>query len=226
VALRKLLRSQLDEIVKRLATGESAKNLAIEFGVTRSYVSLLKAKALDPSRVFKSKPPARKLVPSELAELKILLETTLPVDHGIQERRRPEEWRLEHGFILAEKLFKKKISKATVTQLMAPYVTKRKPYVYSRPTPPVPHHIDQIDPELAKDPDYVAYYLSPICQQIVWREYELAVKDYDERLARQSKPESEPTAPPTISSAPLLGKRTGKHSKSKGSPFTKAKKRK
>lgn len=226
MALRKLLRSQLDEIIRRVATGESAQKVAIEFGVTRSYVSLLKAKALDPSRVFKSKPPARKLIPSELAELQVLLETTRPVDHGIQEKRKPEEWRLEHGYILAEKLFKKKISKSAATRLMTPYLPKRKPYVYSRPTPPVPHHIDQLDPELAKDPDFVAYYLSPICQQIAWREYEWAVKDYDERLARQSKPESEPTAPPTISPAPLLGKRTGKHSKSKGSPFTKAKKRK
>ena len=59
------------------------------------------------------------------------------------------------------------------------------------PQPPKPHHINQILPELAQDPEFVAYYLSPICEQIAWREYECALADWNARFAATEEREKE-----------------------------------
>jgi hypothetical protein len=227
----RLSRAQREEITRRVLAGEKARPLAEEFGVTRAYVSLLKNQALDPERFIKAAPLSKKLTPDELERFRQTLATTTPEDHGYHSYPRPEDWKLEHGFLLAEKLFGKKPSKRVVTECMAPHIRKRQPFVFGRPQPPKPHHISQISPELAGDPDYVAYYLSPICEQIAWREYERALEDYEARFAKdEERVEAERdevttmpawdyrTAPP--------GKRTGKHAKGKGSPFTKPKRRK
>lgn len=218
---KRFTKAQRDEIASRGMAGEKTIALAKEFNVTTSYVNMLKVQAVDPTRY--QKPPAtllKKLTAAELAEIEQVLTTTTPADHGIKSYPRPSQWLIEHGLPLAEKLFKKQPSMRVVNGFMAAHISKRMPFEFARPTPPIPHHIDQIPPDLAKDPSYVAYYLSPICEQIAWRCYESAVKDYDDRLAgieqRRSTAE-ETTFPPII--AQQKG-RTGKHGKSKGSPFT------
>ncbi|NJM37274.1 MAG: hypothetical protein HC845_05045 [Akkermansiaceae bacterium] len=45
---------------------------------------------------------------------------------------------------------------------MAPYIPKRSDFKWGKPQPPEPAKLEDIPPELASDPDYVAYYMSPI----------------------------------------------------------------
>jgi hypothetical protein len=228
---KRLSQEQREEITRRVLAGEKAKPLAEEFGVTRAYVSLLKNQALDPERFVKMSPLSKKLTPDEVEQFKKTLGTTTPADHGFRSYPRPEQWKLEHGFLLAEKLFGKKPSLRVVKEIVTPFIPKRKAFEFGRPQPPQPHHISQISPEFADDPDYVAYYLSPICEQIAWREYEMALADYEARFAgdeERAKAADEPVFPvgsPDFR-VPAPGMRTGKHAKGKGSPFTKAKRRK
>lgn len=223
---KRITQEQRDQIASRGLAGEKTKALALEFGVTTSYVSLLKIQAVDPTRYQKkTEPLLKKLTANELAEIEQVLATTTPADHGMKSHPQPGQWLLEHGQPLAEKLFKKQPSRRSVAEFMAPHLSRKRHFEFTRPTPPLPHHIDQIPADLAKDPSYVAYYLSPISEQIAWRSYECALKDYDERFGGGNPPPSaeEAAAPPKIT-APQE-KRTGKHAKSKGSPFTPPKKR-
>ncbi len=228
---QRLSQVQREEITRRVLAGEKARPLAEEFGVTRAYVSLLKNQALDPERFVKISPLSKKLTPDELERFRQTLATTTPADHGFRSYPRPEEWKLEHGFLLAEKLFGKIPSRRVVKEIVTTFIPKRKPFEFARPQPPQPHHISQISPEFADDPDYVAYYLSPICEQIAWREYEMALADYEARF-EAGEERAEAMRDQVSSDAqedfrlPTPGTRTGKHAKGKGSPFTKAKRRK
>ncbi|MGL4399575.1 MAG: hypothetical protein ACRCXD_06880 [Luteolibacter sp.] len=227
----RLSEAQREEITRRVLAGEKARPLAEEFGVTRAYVSLLKNQALDPERFVKISPLSKKLTPEELERFRQTLATTTPADHGFPSYPRPEEWKLEHGSPLAEKLFGKNPSRRVVKECVSPFIPKRKPFEFTRPQPPKPHHISQISPEFAGDPDYVAYYLSPICEQIAWREYEMALADYEARFAageERAKAERDHLSDeaPEDFRVPAPGLRTGKHAKGKGSPFTKPKRRK
>ncbi len=230
-ATHRLTTEQRDEITSRVLAGEKAIALAAEFGVTRAYVSLLKATALDPER-FARKAEAKlsiKLTKAELDRLKQVFDTSTPEDNELIPAR--EKWMLEHGFQLAWKLFQKKPSVRAMKECMGSHLTRRPDWGDPKPKPPKPHHINQIDPEMAKDPDYVAYYLSPICEQIARREYELALADWEKRNPQGEQPiprheESRETFPPRHPARELSpGQRVGKHARSKGSPFTPPKKR-
>lgn len=228
---KRLSEAQREEITRRVLAGEKARPLGEEFGVTRAYVSLLKNQALDPERFVKAGPLSKKLTQDELERFRQTLATTTPADHGFPSYPRPEEWKLEHGSLLAKKLFGKDPSRRVIKECVTPFVPKRKAFEFGRPQPPKPHHISQISPELVGDPDYVAYYLSPICEQIAWREYELALADYEARFAageERAKAERDrlSTEAPEDFRVPAPGTRTGKHAKGKGSPFTKPKRRK
>jgi hypothetical protein len=213
--------------------GETATALGKEFGVTRAYVALLKAQALDPERFIRKRESklSLKLTAAELKKFDETLSSSTPADHDLVPTS--ERWSLEHGHQLAWKLFKKHPSVRVIKECLTPYMPKREDFRFTRPQPPKPHHINQISPDLAKDPDYVAYYLSPICEQIAWREYEMAVADWDERFAAteermldqaRAAPATAGFSPPPPQFAP--GQRSGKHAKSKGSPFTPPKRRK
>lgn len=235
-ATQRLNHEQRDEITRRVLAGEKAAALGGEFGVTRAYVALLKAQALDPQRFIRKKEAklSQKLTAAEIQQFDEVLATSTPEDHGLVPTS--QRWSFEHGHQLAGKLFpNKRPSVRVIKQCLTPYVPKREEFRFTRPQPPKPHHINQISPELAKDPDYVAYYLSPICEQIAWREYELAVADWDARFAAAEElHEAQLTharnAPPPATAAaeppPAPGQRLGKHAKSKGSPFTPPKHRK
>lgn len=227
----RLTQAQREEITRRVLAGEKARPLAEEFGVSRAYVSLLKNQALDPGRFLNKTPLAKKLTPEELEKLRNTLATTTPVDHGYHSYPRAEEWKLEHGYLLVKKLFNKNASRRVIIECMTPHIPKRQSFQFTRPQPPKPHHISQISPEFASDPDYVAYYLSPICEQIARREYEMALADYEARFAgNEERGTAEQEKNSTVSAAkfqlPTPGRRTGKHAKGKGSPFTSPKRRK
>jgi len=218
-------------MTRRVLAGETASAIGKEFGVTRAYVALLKAQALDPER-FRRKAEAKlaiKLSPAELQRFDEVLSTSTPEDHDLIPTS--ERWTLEHGYQLAWKLFKKRPSVRAIKECVTPYMPRREDFQFTRPQPPKPHHINQIPPELAVDPDYVAYYMSPICEQIAWREYEMAVADWDSRAAAtEAREQAAAQAPPPAARAPgwppTPGLRTGKHAHNKGSRFTPPKRRK
>jgi hypothetical protein len=221
------------EATRRVLAGERAVDLAAEYGCTRAYISLLKAQALDPER-YRRKAEAKlslKLTDLQMAELKRIFDTSTPEDNDLIPAR--EKWSLEHGFQLAMKLFEKKPSVRAMKECMGDHLTRRPDTGDPKPKPPKPHHINQIDPEMAKDPDYVAYYLSPLAERIARREYEIALEEWEKRHPNGEEDESYrepgdgdwqyPAARPQRHFAP--GQRVGKHAKSKGKPFTPSKKR-
>ncbi len=221
---------QREEATRRVLAGETAAALALEYGCTRANISLLKAQALDPER-YKRKAEAKlsiKLTPEQIAKLKELFETTTPEENDLIPAR--PRWNLDLGFQLAKKLFDKKPSVRAMKEIMGPLLRRRPDTGDPMPEPPKPHHINQLDPELAADPDFVAYYLSPICEKIRWREYELALAEWHKRnnarLKNRSEPEEDIQMNPGWPPTPQIGQRFGKHAKSKGSPFTKPKRRK
>lgn len=230
---RRMTPEQREEATRRVLAGEKAAALAVEYGCTRAYISLLKAQALDPDR-FKRKFEAKlklKLTDEEIARLKHLFDTSTPEDNELIPAR--ERWSLDHGFQLVMKLFGKKPSVRAMKECMGDHIVRRPDFGDPKPKPPKPHHINQIDPEMAKDPDYVAYYLSPICEQIAWREYEFALAEWEKRHpnGEEDGPYREPREddwqyPAMTPQRQLVpGQRVGKHAKSKGKPFTPPKKR-
>jgi hypothetical protein len=224
-ATHRLPRETRDEITRRVLAGEKAVALGAEFGVTRAYVSLLKATALDPDR-FKRKAEAKlsqKLTAEDVDHLKQVFASSTPEDHNLNHPI--ERWTLEHGLQLAWKLFSKKPSVRAMKECMGELLARRPDYGDPKPKPPRIPKINQIDPELAKDPSYVAYIRSPIYQQIARREYEMALADWERRnpnvaenaIAKNEGPletleGSRGSGPPN--------QRVGKHAKTKGSPFT------
>jgi hypothetical protein len=204
--------------------------LSEEFSVTAEYVRLLKRQHLDPER-FRKKELAKlskKLTDEEVVKFHEVLSTTVPKDHGFPPH--PKWWDLAHGASLADLLFNKRPSIRILKDHVTPYMPKREDFRFGRPEAPKQLSLEDISPEFASDPDYVAYCLSPICQQIREREYELALADYEERFAESDERERlaeermKAMAEPSFQFAPI-GKRTGKHAKGKGSPFTPPKKK-
>lgn len=232
--VQRLTKEARDELTRRVLAGEKGPQLAKEFGVTRAYVSLVKVTALDPER-FKRKAEAkllRKLTEAEIARLQEIFKTSTPEDHDLLPIR--ERWALEHGIELARKLFGKTPSPRAMRACMGDLLKRRPAHEYDpKPMPPKVKTLKQIDPELAKDPTYVAYIQSEIYQKIAWREYEMALADWkrrhpedgDEGAGAESagKPDFPKSLPSTAAPAP--GQRVGKHAKSKGSRFTPPKKR-
>lgn len=219
--------AQREEILRRVMAGEKLAPIASDFNVTRAYVSLIKNQALHPERFATKFELSKKLIPSEIEELKKVLASSIPTDHDLIPHS--DDWSIDHGYQLAEKLFKKRPSKRTITECLAPYLQERRPNYFPKPQPPKPPHPSQIHPDLAKDPDFVAYYMSPLAQRLAQKEYELALADYEARFASEderAKIAAEKAANPPRSMPPQVGKRFGKHAHSKGSPFTAPKRKK
>jgi len=232
-ATHRLSKETRDEITTRVLVGEKAAALAIEFGVSPAYVSLLKATALDPER-FKRKAEAKlslKLTAQETEELKQVFATSTPADNDLIPARK--NWTLEHGFQMAWKLFSKKPSVRGMKECMGGLLKRRSDPGDPKPQPPQPIRFNQINPELAKDPSYVAYVQSPIYQKIAQKEYEMALAEWERR-----HPDGEESVAMLGNEEPVediadsralpsrsFAQPSGKHSKGKGSPFTPPKKR-
>lgn len=221
----RLTGEQRAEITRRALAGENQVEISEEFGVTRACVSLLKAQALFPERYEKKRwEMARKLSDAELAEFRAAVLKSTPVELGLDPLTKL--WCMDHGYQLAKRMFGKNPGVRVMRECMEPVLPRGKPEQLRRPQPPEPHAIEQLAPEFANDPDFVAYYLSPICEQIARREYEISLKywiarhgDVEEIEPAEDEPEPLPPAPP----AP--GRRIGRHAGSKGSPFTQSKRK-
>jgi hypothetical protein len=233
-AQKRLNQDQRDEITRRVLAGEPAAALGREFGVSRAYAALLKAQALDPERFIRKQESmlSQKLTAAEVTKFHEVLSTKTPEDLDLVPTS--EFWSYEHVQQLARRLFpNKRPSVRVLKECLAPYQRKRSEFRITKPQPPKPHHINQLPPELAKDPDFVAYYLSPVSEKLAWREYELALADWNTRHPEGEPPETLSENPQADSPAPAMptepaaapGQRVGKHAKSKGSPFTPPKRR-
>lgn len=234
----KLTPEQREEIVRRVLAGESSTAVAKDYGVTRACVSLLKMQAVDPEGQRRKKEAKRKknltikLTDDEIELFHKEVSSGTPESHGLIPA--VERWNLDHGYQMAMKLFGKRPSVRVMKELMDRHILRWEDYQHLKPKPPKPHHISQIDPELAKDEDYVAYYLSPICQQIAQREYELALEQWEERYGENASKVREendddldfPGHQPQFMPRHVPGQRVGKHAKSKGSRHTPPKRRK
>ena len=227
---------QRAEATRRVLAGEKATALAAEYGVTRAYISLLKAQALDPERFLEKrrKKLTRKLTGEELEKFREAIATQNPFELGLDPPT--IRWHECHGQQLAERMFGKRPSKRVVDECLAPVMRRKPDPILRRPQPPPKHHINQLDPELAKDPDFVAYYLSPVCERIAQREYELALADWVARYgdAEEIDPQGRDASGdadavdwqvPDLPRASFPGRRVGKHAGSKGSPFAPPKKK-
>lgn len=236
----RLTEEQRAEATRRVLAGEKAVALAEEYGVTRAYISLLKATALDPERFEKKREQklTRRLTDAELASFRETIESSNPYELGLDPPTL--RWLLDHGAQLAQRMFGKRPSKRVLEQCMEPVLRGKPDRMLRRPQPPQPHHVNQLDPELARDPDFVKYYLSPVCEQIARREYELALEDWIARYGDVDEVDPDSGRPvggiddvawetpdgdhrPAFPPAP--GRRVGKHAGSKGSPFTPSKKK-
>jgi transposase len=247
----KLTAEQREEILRRLAAGETQASIGRDFQVSHTTVYLVKKQASEAGQADRERAFKKRLLPAETDRLKSTIQETLPTDHGIRttEPEKPDVWTITRARELARKLFGKSPSVRALTEC----VPQAPPRVYdfglTPPKPPGPPNVDLLPPDLAADKDFVKYYLSPIARQIEQREYEAALAHYHERLAREGKlkaeaPEAEtgsetdsddelspPPSPPVARAGfptgpPAPGTRVGKHAKSKGNPFTKPKRRK
>ncbi len=118
----RLSKERREEITRRVMSGERAADLGREFGVTRAYVSLLKAYVLHPQRyVLKAqKRFSRKLTPNELHQFEAALASGTPETFKLKPTS--WHWTLDHAFQLAWKLFKKRPSLRVVKLCLAPYL--------------------------------------------------------------------------------------------------------
>lgn len=248
-----LTKEQRAEILRRLGEGEKQVALGKEFNVTRAAISLLKQRTADPARFANKYEWKKRLTDGEIATFKHTLDTTLPKDHDLDVLGPAPSrlWTMERGYALANKLFRKEPAVRIMKDCMGDHLTRRPDSYLTPPEPPPPRDLRRLPPELAADKDFVKYYLSPIALQIEQREYELALEHYhqlhakflqqqasqatatlrppeldDDAWADPSPPPLPGTGPSDPSPPPAPGHRLGKHAKSKGSPFTKAKRTK
>lgn len=110
----RLNKAQRAEITRRVMQGENAAALGREFGVTRAYVSLLKAYVLYPERyVLKGqKRLSRKLTPDELRRFQSSLARGTPETYDMKPAA--SFWSHDHALQLAWKLFRKRPSKRVI----------------------------------------------------------------------------------------------------------------
>ena len=244
---------QRAEILRRLATGETQTSVAKDFNVTRAAISLLKQKTADPDRFVAKYGLKKRLTATEISTLKQTLDSTLPKDHDLDcvGHSLPKFWTMDRGYALADKLFGKQPSVRIMKECLGDHLARRPDGPLAPPEPPGPRDIRRLPPELAADKSFVKYYMSPIALQIEQREYELALEHYHLQLAKQQQREAAntpddslppalddddwdddwavpplKTGPNNISATPPPGRRIGKHAKSKGTPFTKPKRKK
>lgn len=248
-----LTEEQREEILRRLATGETQVSVAKDFNVTRAAISLLKQRTANPERFAARYDLKKRLSPQEADTLKQTFDTSLPKDHGLDVLGPAPSrlWTMDRGYALAEKLFGRQPSVRVMKACMGEHLIRRPDGDLTPPEPPQPRDLRRLPPELAADKDFVKYYLSPIALQIEQREYELALEHYHKHRAEFEKRQAEQAArdilpaeldddewsgewspPPLTKDLPDLpptpgpGHRIGKHAKSKGSPFTKPKRKK
>jgi hypothetical protein len=236
------------EILNRLKAGERAATLAREFGVTRQAVSLLKIK----TATAKSRP---RLVGEEVDKLKKLATTTRPSDHGFEPPGSwYDQWSAKSLHKLGEKMAKRRLMVLPIRRLFQEWFGGWGGAPAGAYDPDQPKSLATI-PEELRDPEFLQFLrekaaaaIKPAAPEPVDRKVaEPSAKPANKKRGR--RPSADSLMPPpeaweflnaemarsanfdqgtkplnAMPPPPIM--RTGKHRKSKGSPFTAARKKK
>jgi hypothetical protein len=235
----RMTKEQREEISRRSLAGENQSKLAVEFGCSRAYISLLKTEALNPEKYRKKREQqlTRKLTEAELDRLLEAVRTSSPFTLGLEPPLR--EWDADHVIQIAHKWFGKKPSVRIIKECLQCAPRQKIDPLFCRPKPPEKHHISQLSREMAENEDFVEYYLSPAAERLAWRQYELALADWQKRFgdAEVAYPDNHPEPADTDDDMdfPVMrpihhpqghGQRVGKHAKGQSKPKRKKRKNK
>ena len=235
------------EILERLKAGERAVTLAREFGVTRQAISLLKIK----TTTAKSRP---RLVEEEVEKLRKLATTTRPSDHGFEPPGSwYDQWSAKSLHKLGETMAKRRLMVLPIRRLFHEWFGGWGGAPAGAYDPDQPKSLATIPKEL-RDPEFLQFLRGkaataiklPAPEPLARKVAEPPVKPVRKKRGRRSSAESlmpppeaweflneqlarppnfdQGTKPLNAMPTPIM--RTGKHRKSKGSPFTAARKKK
>lgn len=260
----KLTPEQRKELLARLEAGEKPGALASEYGISRQGVAQLRDYHLMPGLAKRKGLLRSRLLPEEREHIILLLRTTGPRDHAVENEGHghPDAWNTERLTALTRKLYNKKMFAYAARECIQEARPDPRFDPDAKPQPPGPPDIRDIAPELSMDEEFVEYYLSEASQKIRQKEYEWALREWEERQARKQRgedpdPQKRKRGRPRKNPLPLTpimdddastpfdgstpfpgmelltqatppepGKRSGKHAKSKGAPYTKPKRKK
>lgn len=188
----KLTPDQRQQILERIKGGEKPGPLATEYGVSRQAICQLRDYHLNPESAHRKRILRSRLLPEERRNIVQLLRTTVPRDHGVENEGsgHPDAWNTDRLTALAKRLYNKKMYAYAAREAIQEARPDPRFDPDAKPEPPGPPDIRDLDPEFAKDLEFVKYYLSPISQQIRQKEYEWALREWEERQARIAKGEA------------------------------------
>ena len=185
----KLTQKQRQELLQRIKDGEKPTPLAQEYNISRQAVCQLRDYHLKPESAHRKRILKSRLLPEERKNVVHLLRTTVPKDHGVHKEGHghPDAWNTDRLIALTKKLYNKKMYAYAAREAIQEARPDPRFDPDAKPEPPGPPDIRDLDPEFAKDKEFVEYYLSPISQQIRQKEYEWALREWEERQARIAK---------------------------------------
>jgi len=185
----KLTPEQRKKLLERLKAGEKPGPLSIEYQISRQAVCQLRDYHFNPDATRRKGVLRSRLLPEERNNVIHLLRTTYPRDHGVENEGygHPDVWNYERLTALTKKLYAKKMFMYAARECIQEARPDPRFDPDAKPQPPEPFDIRHLDPELANDKEYVNYCLSPISQQIRQKEYEWALREWEEREARKAK---------------------------------------
>lgn len=225
---------QRDEIVRRVEAGDVRAAIARDYGVSREAISQIYIRMTTSDEERRPSLRRRKLLTDdELAQFEKLLETTVPKDHDLHllGPGHPDFWSEDRARALMNAKFGKNPAAHVMKKCLSKHRNAPEYDPDQPPPPPLPHDIRRLSPEMAANEEFVEYYLSKKAWELTLREHELAVREWEKDkakrdAARAKKAAEEPPPPPPAREPLAPGMRVGKHRASKGSPFTKPKRRK
>jgi len=187
----KLTPEQRKELLARLQAGEKPGPLSKEYGISRQAVCQLRDYHLNPGEARRKGILRSRLLPEERENIIQLLRTTTPRDHGVENEGHghPDSWNTERLTALTRKLYSKKMFQYAARECIQEARPDPRFDPDAKPEPPGPPDIRYLDPELAKDKEFVEYFLSEASQQIRQKEYEWALREWEERQARKASGE-------------------------------------
>lgn len=187
----KLTPEQRKHLLERLKAGEKPGPLSLEYKISRQAVCQLRDYHLHPDTAHRKGILRSRLLPEERKNIIHLLRTTYPRDHGVENEGHghPDAWNFERLTALTKKLYNKKMFMYAARECIMEARPDPRFDPNAKPQPPSPPDIRHLDPELAKDKEFVEYYLSPRSQEISQKEYEWALREWEEREARKARGE-------------------------------------
>lgn len=181
----KLTPEQRKKLLERLAAGEQTSKLAHEYGVSRQAVSQFRDYHLRPDVARRLGMYRSRLLPEERKKIIQILQTSVPADHGVQDvgDERRDTWNVERLIALSRKLFNKKMFQYAARECISEALPDYTKDPDIKPQPPGPLSMDDLSAEYRNDPEFVKFYFSDAHQRIRQKEYEWALRMWEERQA-------------------------------------------